>query len=146
MIKKIKNKNLEEILSNAAHLGTYPMPGELTLAIIGARKELKNAFEIYTEACKQIGEARCERDENQKPLTEFQKDEQGKDLINHPRKLKFKNSAEEKAALDELKKLGEQEVEIKLKGLSATVIEGLKNITPIQMEAIISMVELIENK
>jgi len=142
MRKKIKNKNLEEILSNAAHLGTYAMPGELTLAIIGARKELKDAFETYTEACKQIGEARCERDENEKPITEFQKDEQGKDLINHPRKLKFKNVAVENAALDELKKLGEQEVEIKLKEVSVALIESLKNITPIQMEAITSLIEI----
>lgn len=146
MKRKIKNKDLEEILSNAAHLGTYPMPGDLTLAVIGTRKKLKTAFETYTDACKQIGESRCEKDKEGKPVTVFQKDEQGKDLVDYPKKLKFKDVSTEQAALDELKKLGEQEVEIEVKELDAEIIEGLKNVTPIQMEAIVALVEIIDTK
>jgi len=142
MRRKIKNKELEEILGNVAHLGTYPMPGDLTLAIIGARKDLKNAFDNYTEACKQIGESRCERDQDSRPLTVFQKDDQGNDLINHPRKLKFRDGATENAALEELKKLGETEVEFEVKEMSRGTIEGLKNVTPIQMEAIDVLIDI----
>ena len=142
MKKKFKNKELEEILSNAAHLGTYAMPGDLTLAVIGTRKKLKTAFETYTDACKQIGESRCEKDKEGKPVTVFQKDEQGKDLVDYPRKLKFKDAASEQAALEELKKLGEQEVEIEVKELDMSVIESLKNVTPIQMEAITALIEI----
>lgn len=142
MKKKIKNKELEEILTNASHLGTYPMPGDLTLAVIEVRKRLKMAFETYTDACKQIGEARCEKDKDGTPLTVFQKDDQGNDLFDYPKKLKFKDYASEKAALEELKKMGEQEVEIEVKEFDGRTIEELKNITPIQMEAIITLVQL----
>jgi hypothetical protein len=146
MKKKIKNKDLEEILTNASHLGSYPMPGDITLAVIGTRKELKTAFENYVDACKQIGESRCEKDKDGKPISMFQKDEKGKDLIHQPKKLKFENEITEMAAIEELRKLGEQELEIDLKEISRTTIEGLKNITPIQMEAIIALVEINDKK
>lgn len=146
MKRKFKNKELEEILTNASHLGTYPMPGDLTLAVIGTRKKLKTAFETFTDACKQIGESRCEKDKEGKPLTVFQKDENGKDLLDHPKKLKFKDPATELAALDELKKLGEQEVEIEVKELDISTIEELKSVTPIQMEAITALIEISTSK
>jgi len=144
MKRKIKNKDLEEILMNVVHLGTYPMPGDLTLAVIDTRKKLKAAFETYTDACKQIGESRCEKDAQGQPLTVFQKDPQGKDLLDYPKKLKFADAVSEAAALVELKKLGEQEVEIEVKELDRSVLEGLKNITPVQMEALTALIELVD--
>lgn len=143
MKKKFKNKDLEEILAGAAHLGAYAMPGELTLAIIGTRKELKNAFETFTEACKQVGDSRCEKDANGNNLSVFQKDELGNDLIHHPKKLKFKNPQIEKEAIAELKNLGEKEIEAEVKQISKSVLEELKNITPIQMEAITVLTEIL---
>ncbi len=38
-IKKIKNRELEEILLGVGYLGTYAMPGDLTLAVIDSRKK-----------------------------------------------------------------------------------------------------------
>lgn len=146
MKKKIKNKELEEILTNASHLGAYPMPGDLTLAVIETRKKLKIAFETYTDACKQIGESRCEKDKDGKPLTVFQKDEQGNELFDYPKKLKFKDLASEQMALNELRKLGEQEIEIEVKEFDGRTIEELKNITPIQMEAIITLVQITASR
>lgn len=144
MKRTIKNKELEEILNNVSHLGNFPMPGELTLAIIEARKVLKDAYENYNEACKQVGETRCERDSNQKPLTEFQKDEQGNELTNRPRKLKFRDTSTENAALNELKKLGEQEIDLNRKEFDKSLIKNLSEITPIQMEAITSLIAIVE--
>jgi len=142
MKRKIKNREIEEILTGASHLGAYPMPGDLTLAVISTRKELKKALETYNDACRQIGESRCEKDKDGLPLSEFQKDEHGQDLVNYPRKLKFKDIATEIAAGEEVRKLGEWETEIDVKAFDSSLIETLKNITPIQMEAISTLVEI----
>jgi hypothetical protein len=141
MRKKIKNKDLEGVLENSRHLGTYPMPGELTLAVIASRRALRSVFEIYKEASKQVGEARCERDEQGNPVTEFQKDENGLELTGLPRKLKFKTPEMEKETLKELMILGDREAEFDAKEFDRSTIEKLNNITPIQMEAICSLVD-----
>jgi hypothetical protein len=142
MKKRIKNKALEEVLAGVAHLGTFPMPGDLTLAVISARKELKKALEIYNDSCKQIGESRCEKDKDGTPLSVFQKDDNGQDLINYPKKLKFKDATAEMAAVEEVNKLGEQEIEIDVREFDSTVVESLSNITPIQMEALENLIEI----
>lgn len=144
MKRKIKNKDLEDILTGASHLGSYPMPGDLTLAVIGARKDLKKAYETYNEACKQVGESRCEKDKEGNPLSEFQKDANGQDLVNYPRKLKFKDMVTEQAAAEEVRKLEEQETVIEVKEFDSDIIGSLKNITPIQMEALSILVEITE--
>ncbi len=141
-IKKIKNRELEEILLGVGYLGTYAMPGDLTLAVIDSRKKIKAAYETYKEACKQIGEARCETDDSGKVITVYQKDEQGNEVKQAPKKLKFKDVSTEAFAVEELRKLGEQEVEIEVREFDNTVLESLKNITPIQMEAIEAMIEV----
>lgn len=145
MKKRFKNNELEEILSNVIHLGSYPMPGELTLAIVSARKDLKVALENFKDACRHIGEARCLKDKDGLPLSDFLKDEQGNDLVNHPRKLRFKTASDEAAALQEAKKLGEQEVELEIKEVPKLSVEELKNITPIQMEVLMTLLALREN-
>lgn len=142
MLRKIKNKDIEEILNNVSHLGNYPMPGYLTLAVIEARKKLKAVYEIYNDTCKQIGESRCEKDKDGKPLSTFQLDSEGNEMIHHPKKLKFKDENTEKTALEELKILGEYKIEINIKEVNITTIENLINITPIQMEAITALFEI----
>ncbi len=145
MKKKFKNKELEEILSNVAQLGTYPMPGNITLAVISARKELKIALDNYNDACRLIGESRCLKDTFGNPVSVFLEDEHGNVLLHYPKKLKFASEQDETSALQEVKKLGEQEIEIDLKEIPLSIIEDLKNITPVQMEALSSLLVISEN-
>lgn len=142
MKRKFKNKELEEILTGAAHLANYPMPGDLTLAVISTRAALKKAYDTYYEKSGKVGLSLCEKDINGNPITVFQKDAQGNDQLQLPKKLKFSDAAREQSALEELRKLGEEEVEIELREFDSLVLESLRNITPIQMEALVALVEI----
>lgn len=144
MKKKIKNKNLEDILSNAAQLGNCPMPGELALAVIAGRQNMKAAYDAYNLGCRQISESQCERDAQGRMLTVLQQDNQGNELPQLPKKLKFKDAATEAAAVEELNRLGETEAEVEVAEVHINVLTSLQNITPVQMETLTWLVEIVK--
>lgn len=141
MKKRIRNTDLEEILKSASLLGNYPMPGNLALAVISARHDLKEASNAYNEACRRISETHCERDAEGHFLSEYQKDAHGNNLTDLPKRVKFKTVAAEASAIEELRKLGEQEAEVEVQEIHAAMLENLQNITPVQMETLLWLVE-----
>lgn len=141
---KIRNSEFKFRINASSILKNLQLEGLLTLSLIQNKKQMVEMDKNYAEAYTEILNSRCKKDKQGNPILQYQKDQEGNDILDKPQEYSFINEEQKRDATNEFKNLSQTEVELKLATISSHSLAKISQITPEQMEALLLMVPLAD--